>query len=104
MSAGLRERLDGRLRGLLVATVVLGVSGVILAALAVLPARTWLAQRQERAEVEAELERIEAEVDQLEVVLQLLETDAEIERRARENFDLVFPGEESYRILEPAEG
>lgn len=78
-------------------------SAVVIAALAVLPVRTWMEQREERSEVEQERERLDAEVAQLQAELNLLETDAEIERRARESFDLVFPGEESYRILAPIE-
>lgn len=45
------------------------------------------------------LDRVNARVAELENQLRLLETDDEIERTARENFDLVYPGEESYRIL-----
>ena len=40
---------------------------------------------------------------QLEARLAILETDAEIERLARANYDLVFPGEESFRILPSSE-
>jgi cell division protein FtsB len=82
---------------------MLAVSGTVIAALAVLPARTWMTQRRERIEVESELERLNGDVAQLDAQLGLLRTDAEIERRARENFDLVFPGEESYRILPKAQ-
>lgn len=83
---------------------VFGVSVLVVGALAVLPTRTWLGQKDERNAVQAELDQVNADVEQLDAMLDLLETDAEIERRARENFDLVYPGEESYRILEKAEG
>ncbi len=83
---------------------VFGVSVLVVGALAVLPARTWLGQKDERNAVQAELDQVNADVERLDAMLDLLETDAEIERRARENFDLVYPGEESYRILEKAEG
>ncbi len=83
---------------------VFGVSVLVIGALAILPTRTWLGQNDERDGVQAELDQVNADIEQLDAMLDLLETDAEIERRARENFDLVYPGEESYRILEKAEG
>ena len=82
--------------------LVVGLAVAVLAGLAVLPARTWITQRENMVEVQAELEQIEAEVAGLEAELELLQTDEEIERLAREHFDLVYPGDESYRIL-PAE-
>lgn len=72
---------------------------VVLAGLALLPVRTWLSQRETRAELSDDISRAQGQVAELDAQLTLLETDAEIERLARENFDLVFPGEESYRIL-----
>ena len=63
------------------------------------PTRIWLAQReaiaaeQERVEVLSEQnERLAARVSQL-------QSDAEIERLAREQYNLVRPGEEAYAIL-----
>ena len=72
---------------------------VVLAGLAVLPARTWLTQRQSMADARTELEQVEADVADLSRQLEELQTDDEIERMAREHFDLVYPGEESYRIV-----
>ncbi|MGB5758453.1 MAG: septum formation initiator family protein [Acidimicrobiales bacterium] len=80
---------------------VAGLAMTVLAGLAVLPAQTWFSQKQKMAEAEAEIARIEAETAELERELQLLGTDGEIERRARKDFDLVYPGEESYRIVSP---
>ena len=100
----LADRVPAKHRHIASVGLLLGLSAVVLGALALLPARTWMAQRSERAQVEAELVRVDGEVEQLEAMLELLETDAEVERRARESFDLVYPGEESYRILEKAEG
>ncbi len=85
------------------AIVVMALAATIIVAVAVLPLRTWLDQRELRAETEAELQTVEREVAELDAQLELLQTDAEIERQARENFGLVFPGEESYRILPPAD-
>jgi cell division protein FtsB len=85
--------------GPLLAVVVLAI--VVLAGLAVLPAKTWFSQRAKMQAAEAELGRIEAETGELERQYQLLGTDEEVELRARRDFDLVYPGEESYRIVEP---
>ncbi len=78
---------------------VVGLSLVVLAGLAVLPAKTWFSQKQQMQEAEERLARIEAESAELDRELDLLATDAEIELRARRDFDLVYPGEESYRIV-----
>ncbi len=78
---------------------VVGLALTVLAGLAILPAQTWFSQKQKMAEAEAEIARIEAETVELERELLLLGTDGEIERRARQDFDLVYPGEESYRIV-----
>ncbi|MDH3680967.1 MAG: septum formation initiator family protein [Acidimicrobiia bacterium] len=80
---------------------VVGLAVAVLAGLAVLPARTWLTQRDNMNDARAELQQIEAELAVLEAELELLQTDAELERQARANFDLVYPGEESYRIVPP---
>lgn len=85
--------------GPIVAVVALAVA--VLAGLAVLPARTWWTQRQNMNDARAELMRVEAEVADLQAHLDLLQTDAEVERLARRDFDLVFPGEESYRLVPP---
>lgn len=97
-----RTTATGRLRTLRVsAPVVLVVvaSAVLLVGLAALPARTWLDQKRVTSETSDELRSVESEVAELRLKLKLLETDEEVERMGRENFDLVYPGEESYRIL-----
>ncbi len=73
---------------------------VVLTGLGVLPAKTWFTQKSDLREAEGELARIEAETAELERQAELLTTDAEVELRARRDFDLVYPGEESYRIVE----
>ncbi len=98
---GGRAGAAGRLRDLLPLAVVALLTLGVLAGLAVLPARTWLSQRRDIAEAESELRRAEAEVDDLTAELEELQSDDAVERLAREHFDLVFPGEESYRIVEP---
>ena len=71
----------------------------VIGGLAVLPARTWVTQRTAMGQGEAQLQQVDGRIAELEAQLRLLQTDSEVERMARENFDLVFPGEESYRIL-----
>ncbi len=78
---------------------VVGLALTVLAGLAVLPAQTWFSQKQKMQEAEAKVAGIEAESAELEREVQRLATDEEIERRARRDFDLVYPGEESYRIV-----
>lgn len=75
------------------------LAAAVLVGLAIVPVRTWLAQQRKMDEARTHLAQIDAEVVVLERRLAQLQTDDEIERRARQDFDLVFPGEESYRIL-----
>ncbi|MDH4075408.1 MAG: septum formation initiator family protein [Acidimicrobiia bacterium] len=82
--------------------VVLALAVVVLAGLAVLPARTWWTQRQSLNQSRAELAQVEQDVADLKARQELLQTDAEVERIARQDYDLVYPGEESYRLV-PAE-
>lgn len=96
-SAKAAER--GWLRRSLPSIATVGVSLLIVAGIGLLPAKTWLNQRDTTVETQQNLDRVNAQVAELENQLRLLETDDEIERTARENFDLVYPGEESYRIL-----
>lgn len=79
--------------------LIAGVVLTVVVALAVLPARNWINQRADLTETRAEHARLQAEVAELDAQRRLLETDAEVVRQARENYDLVYPGEESYRIL-----
>jgi cell division protein FtsB len=98
------SRGGDRLRESAPIAVVAALSLAVLAGLAVLPARTWLTQRQAMSDARADLARVESEVAELRADLELLQTDAEIERLAREDFDLVYPGEESYRIVPGDDG
>jgi hypothetical protein len=84
-------------RGALVAMPVL--AGVVL--LAVFPLRTWLAQQDAIADTRDRLARLEAENDRLEADAARLNSPAEIERRARADYNLVFPGEEAIAIIAP---
>jgi len=75
----------------------LAVVGVLF--IAVFPARTYLDQHHQRQEVVAQLKATDAKNKALEKRIATLHTDAEVERLAREQYNLVRPGEEAYAIL-----
>lgn len=83
--------------------VVLPLAGSVVALavlfVAVFPTRAVLAQRADLADARAELAAIEATNAELEARIEDLGTDAEIERIAREEYNLVYPGEEAYALL-----
>ena len=65
----------------------------------VFPTTTWLDQRAEAAELEETLELLTAEQNLLREDIARMRTPEEIERIARRDFNLVFPGEEAYALL-----
>ena len=79
----------------LVATVLL--IGVLL--FGVFPTKQWLQQRRDTAAAEAELAEVKAEREKIRKEQALLQTPEEIERRAKEDFGMVNPGEEAFNIL-----
>ena len=70
-------------------------------AVGVFPTRTLLAQRADIAEAQAQLRELGETNAELEARVEALGTDEEIERLAREQYRLVFPGEEAYALLPP---
>ena len=76
-----------------------GLVAIGMLFLAVFPARTYLDQRHQRQQVTAEIRATDATNKKLEQRVKSLNTDAEIERLAREQYNLVRPGEEAYAIL-----
>jgi cell division protein FtsB len=70
---------------------------------AVFPTRTWWAQRAEMAGATQQLQVLEEQNTILEQRVDALQSDDEIERLAREQYNLVRPGEEAYALL-PAAG
>lgn len=82
---------------------ILGFALITLALLAVMvvvmPTRTWLHQREQLAAEEARLAVLQRENHRLAARVEELQTDAEVERLAREQYNLVKPGEEAYAIL-----
>jgi len=77
------------------------VTALLVAALFVFvfPTRTYLAQRAETRRTEHQLRVLKDQNDALSARVTALDTDAEIERIAREQFDLVRPGEQAFAIL-----
>ena len=82
----------------------LGVAGggaAVLGALAVglFPTQTFLDQRSATAEAQQRLAVLRAQNEAFEARLERLGTEDEIERLAREQYNLVYPGEEAYAVL-----
>src|SRR5262249_5313598 len=91
-----------RRRRILVAlgtTAVVVLAGLLL--LLVLPTRAWLGQRSDIASAQQKLAVIEAENAKLEARLKALQTPEEIERVAREQYNLAGRGEQVYSVLPP---
>ncbi len=65
----------------------------------VFPIRTLLAQRDERGAVQDQLELLEEQNAQLEKEVERLLSDSEVERLARERYNLVRPGETPYAVV-----
>ena len=78
----------------LVLVVLIGVLFV-----AVFPTRTWWAQRAEMAGATQQLHVLDEQNTLLEKRVEALQSDDEIERLAREQYNLVRPGEEAYALL-----
>jgi cell division protein FtsB len=76
-------------------TIVL--AGVLV--LGVFPTRTYIQKRQDVAETEVRLQQLNDANAKAEKHVEALQSDAEIERIAREQYNLVKPGEETYHVL-----
>ena len=72
---------------------------VVFLVAGVFPTRTYLHQRDAIAAEEDKVAVLSAENEKLAKKVERLHTDAEIERLAREQYNLVRPGEEAYAIL-----
>jgi len=89
-----------RRRGVLVLGL-LGLAVVVVLFAFVYPTRTFLAQRKEVTAAQRRLEVLEESTKALQRDNDRLQSDAEVERRAREDFGMVRPGETPY-VLVPA--
>ncbi len=65
----------------------------------VFPTRTYLNQKRSIARAGEQLQQLQQSNAGMRAEVNRLGTDAEIERQARQNYDLVMPGEEVYRVL-----
>ena len=93
-----------RRRGLRRAGRALGVVGggaaaLGLLAVAVFPTQTYLDQRRDTTEAEQRLRVLRDQNAAYEARIERLHTVEEIELLAREQYNLVFPGEEAYAVL-----
>ena len=79
---------------LLAAVTVIGVLFI-----GVYPTRTYLTQRSSLQKAQHQLDVLQTENANLEQQAADLNTDSRIETLARENYNLVRPGEEAYAIL-----
>jgi hypothetical protein len=79
-----------------------GVGGAALCAVlafAVFPTSTFLDQRANTTESEERLAVLRAQNEAYKERIERLQTKEEVERLAREQYNLVFPGEEAYAVL-----
>ncbi|QXC61018.1 septum formation initiator family protein [Aquihabitans sp. G128] len=90
-----RAQRRRRVVGALVATVM--AVGVMYVAL--FPGQTLLAQRASTSKAESELREVQAQRKVVEDQARRLETDKEIEKQAREDFNMKQPGEEIVNVL-----
>jgi len=90
-----RRRRAGRLLGLAGGSAAL--FGVL--AVTVFPTSTYLDQRADTLEAEERLAVLRTQNAAYEARIERLHTAEEIERVAREQYNLVFPGEEAYAVL-----
>jgi cell division protein FtsB len=94
----LRPRRRHRRSRVLIALVV-SIAAIVGLFVGVFPTKAFLTQRRDIASAEQELRGTEATNAQLEERVDALGTDAEVERLAREQYNLVMPGEEAYALL-----
>jgi cell division protein FtsB len=65
----------------------------------VFPTRTWLQQRSKAAAAQSELSLLRDQTAKLERQAKKLRSDQEVERVAREKFNLVMPGEQAWAVV-----
>jgi cell division protein FtsL len=65
----------------------------------VFPTRSYLAQQRQVGSARKAVAALKVQNDQLERQAKRLQTPSEIERLAREQFNMVLPGEQAYTVL-----
>ena len=88
-------------RRVLVRVLLGAMAGVALLFVFVFPARTLLAQWQQTEKERSELELLQEQSRKLEEESRRLQSDAEVERMAREQYGFVYPGEHPYVVVPP---
>jgi cell division protein FtsB len=83
----------------LIGPIVGAIALVAFLLAAVFPTRTYLDQRDQISVAQAKVHVLGVENDKLAARVRTLHTDTEVERLAREQYNLVRPGEEAYAIL-----
>ena len=86
----------------LLVPILLVVLTVGVLALGALPTRTWLDQRRTAAAADRRLAELESANSEAEALAAALQSDAEIERMAREQYGYARAGEEVYHLLPEA--
>ncbi len=76
-----------------------GACAIGALALGVFPTRDFLDQRADLGATEEQLAVLREQNEALEARIEALSTPEEIERLAREQYNLVHPGEEAYSVL-----
>jgi cell division protein FtsL len=84
----------------------IGVGLIILGVFVfgVFPTDRFIDQREQLDKSQQELDELLTENADLQARVDRLESDEEIERVARDEYDLVYPNEEVYAVLPPAGG
>lgn len=80
-------------------SALLVVTIVVVLVYAVLPSRAYFDQRESLSDSRIDLEQLEVANTELGERIAALDTQAEIELLARRDFNLVYPGQETYAIL-----
>lgn len=90
--------------GKFVARVGLALLIVAVFVFGVFPTGRYLEQRSDLDKAKVDLEELQSENFELQRRVDLLQSDPEIERVARDQYDLVYPDDEVYAVLPPAGG
>ena len=88
-------------RRVLVRVLLGAMAAVALLFVFVFPARTLLAQRQQTEKERSELKLLNEQSRKLQEESRRLQSNAEVERMAREQYGFVYPGERPYVVVPP---
>ena len=78
--------------------IFVGLCLMVVLGIIVLPGRLWFGQREAIAQAEAQLRELKTEHAALDKRVGQLNSQDLIERRAHEDFGLVYPGDELYTL------